>query len=139
MLLRKATAALAALALAVSIPSVLLASQAKPAGISGAWSGTLVFMKDGQVVDDDPVYFVLKHEGAAVTGTAGPNAERQFPIAKGKTATTSDGTTITFEVTAGTLVINFDLKFVNGELKGSAVGDKDGQKQTATVSLKPVK
>lgn len=139
MLLRTATAALAALVIAHSIPSAALASQAKPTGITGAWSGLLVVMKDGQVVDDDPIYLVLKHEGAVVTGTAGPNAERQFPIAKGKATTTSDGTTITFEVTAGTLVINFELKLVSGELKGSAVGDKDGEKQNATVSLQAVK
>ena len=96
-------------------------------------------MKDGQVVDDDPVYFVLKHEGAVLTGTAGPNAERQYPIAKGKATTTGEVTAISFEVAAGTLIITFDLKLGGGELKGTAAGDRDGEKQTATVSVKPVR
>ena len=93
-------------------------------------------MKDGQVVDDDPVYLVLKHEGAVLTGTAGPNAERQFPIAKGKAATSSAGTTITFEVTAGALVINFELKLVSGELKGSAVR-RQGRRKTDRHGFAP--
>jgi hypothetical protein len=139
MLLRKAMAAAAAFVLALSIPILVLASQAKPTSITGAWSGTINWLKDGKVVDDDPIHLLLKHDGAVMTGSAGPVAERQYPMTKGKAVTTKDGTAITFEVTAGELVINFNLKFANGELTGSAEGQKGAEKRTATIIVEPVR
>ena len=129
----------AALAIFVVASSAALGQTQAPVSVTGNWEGTLTFKKDGQTVDTDELYAVLKQEGAVVTGTAGPNAERQFPITKVKFATPKEGPTLSFEVTAGTLVIWFDLKLVDGVIKGTATGVRDGDKQTAEVELKRLK
>lgn len=49
------------------------------ADVSGKWAGTLT-RADGH---DGPAYMVLKQEGNTVTGSGGPNAERQYTITKG--------------------------------------------------------
>ena len=110
-----------------------------PASVTGTWEGTFSFFRDGQLVDTDPVSMVLKQDGATLTGTAGPNAGRQFPITKVKFKAAKEGTTMAFEVEAGSLVLWFDLKLENGIIKGLASGEKNGEKQTAQVELKPVK
>ena len=137
-MLKKLTAVFAAVFL---VSSVFLAEQA-PAPLTGNWDGTLTFMKDGKVADTDPAYLVLKQDGKTVTGTAGPNAERQFPLTKVKFDLAKDAkevTSLAFEVDAGSLVIWFDLKHVNGVLKGTATGERGGDKQVATVEFKLVK
>ena len=140
-MLRKTIAIAVALAVITPIASVgVMASQAKPASVAGNWEGTMTFTKDGAVVDTDEVFFTLKQDGSVVTGTAGPSAERQFPIAKVKSGTTKEGPTVAFEVNAGSLVIWFDLKLTEGNLKGTATGERTGEaKQTATVEAKLVK
>ena len=117
----------------------LLAQAPAPTSVTGSWEGTLSFFKDGQIVDTDPVYMVLKQDGGTLTGTAGPNAGRQFAISKVKFNAAKDVTTMQFEVDAGSLVIWFDLKLANGVIKGTASGDKNGETQTAQVELKSVR
>lgn len=116
----------------------LLAQAPASATVTGAWEGTLTFVKDGQVVDTDPVHMVLKQDGVTLTGTAGPNAGRQFPISKVKFNAAKEGAAMQFEVDAGSLVIWFDLKLANGVIKGTATGDKSGEKTTAQVELKRI-
>jgi hypothetical protein len=134
MLLRRFSAVSAA----VILMSAMAFAQA-PKSVAGSWDGTLSFIKDGQVMDTDPVHLILKQDGVTVTGSGGPNAERQFPISKVKYASAKDVTTLAFEVDATTVVIAFDLKLTDGMLKGTATGDRRGEKQTATVELKLVK
>ena len=140
-MLRRMTAVAVALVLVAPIASLgAFSGQAKAVSVVGNWEGTLTFMKDGVVADEDPIFFSLKQDGSTVTGTAGPSAERQFPIAKVKSATTKEGPTVGFEVTAGNLVIWFDLKLTEGKLTGTATGERAGEaKQTATVEAKLVK
>ena len=144
-MLRRLTAVAVALTLISPIASLgALASQTKAASVAGNWEGTMTFTKDGAVDDTDEVFFTLKQEGSVVSGTAGPSAERQFPIAKVKSATTKEGPTVAFEVNAGSLVIWFDLKLVEGKLKGTATGERTGErsgepKQTANVEAKLIK
>ena len=72
----------------------------------------------------------------AITGTAGPNVDQRFPIAKGKIATTKDGTVLTFELTSpGGMLMQFDMKLADGHLKGSAKAEMNGQKRTAAVDF----
>ena len=137
-MLRKMSAILTAAVLASS--TLLAQSQApasNPTSLTGTWVGTIWPMKDGQVVDDDPVCFVLKQEGNVVSGTAGPAPERQFPITKVKLGKEKDVTTLGFEVDANGLVIWFDLKLENGMLKGMGSAKREGgEPQTAKVELK---
>ena len=58
-----------------------LAAVALAADATGAWSGsfTLEGSDDGQTA-----YVVIKQAGAALTGTAGPSSDEQWPIEAGK-------------------------------------------------------
>lgn len=51
-------------------------------------------MTRGEETKDDSAYLVLKQTGNEITGTAGPNAERQMPIVKG----TATGDSLVLEV-----------------------------------------
>jgi hypothetical protein len=134
MVLRKIAAVLTAVVLA---SSAALAFQTASPNVTGTWSGTLTFAADGGKVES--AYMVLKQEGTTVSGSAGPNADRQYAIEKVKFVSTKEGTTLGFTVPAGSLVIVFDLKLVEGKLKGTAVGDREGDRRTADVELKTVK
>jgi hypothetical protein len=61
--------------------------------LTGTWTGPFIMTMDGQTRDDTAM-MVLKHKGAELTGTAGPNAEQQWPIVKGKV----DGASLEFDV-----------------------------------------
>jgi hypothetical protein len=81
------------------------------------------------------MHMVAKQTGADFTGTAGPSAERQWQIVKGKVATTKEGTTVTFDVASDGPVIHFELKLVEGRLKGGAKAEQDGRKLNAEIDL----
>ena len=98
--------------------------------LTGTWSGPFVMMVDGDSHDDFAT-MVLKQKGTELTGTAGPNAERQWPIMKGKV----DGASAEFDVQAEGPIIHFSLKLVDGHLKGDVMGDLEGKKLTGTVDL----
>jgi basic membrane lipoprotein Med (substrate-binding protein (PBP1-ABC) superfamily) len=109
---------------------------AKPAAaatIAGTWTGTF---KDMDANREETAMIVLKQDGDVVTGTAGPNADQQFAIAKGKVATTKDGMAVTFELSNGdSMVVLFDLKLIDGHLKGGATAERNGQKLNAQVDV----
>ena len=121
-----------ALLLAVS---TTFAFQAKTPDLTGTWTGTFTSISTTGQPDEDPAHLVLKQNGTELTGTGGPVESRQTPIAKGKVATVKEVTTATFEVTEGSAIIRFELRLVEGRLKGSAVADVDGRTRTATVDV----
>ena len=113
---------------------------------TGKWGGTFVIPIDGGAPQDDTVHMVVtKQATAELTGTIGPDADRQMPIAKSKIATVKeagkDVTKITFEVDtpgdAGT--VQFSLTLVAGHLKGSAKAENNGQKMTAVIDMERLK
>lgn len=112
--------------------SLVTAVQTRPPDLTGTWSGTFVI---AEPPDEDPAHFVLKQSGTGLTGTGGPTAERQRPIAKGKVTTTKEGTTATFDVAAEDTVMHFELALVDGRLKGTARAERDGRKMTAAVDV----
>ena len=68
--------------------------QAQKTDLTGKWAGTLTrTAPDGRTQSID-FLFDLTHKGKVLTGTAGPNPERQWPIEKGVV----DGTQVTFQV-----------------------------------------
>jgi len=120
MTVRKTVALVAALLVAVS---TLSAFQAKPADLTGIWTGTL-----DRSDASGPAYLDLKQKDAELTGSAGPNADRQSPIAHGKVATVEGVTSVTFDATQPSgAVMKFDLKLVEGRLKGKVTLEADGQ------------
>lgn len=99
--------------------------------VTGNWRGT--FTPEGR--DSGPALLVLKQEGDAVSGTAGPDDSERHPISKGKI----DKDTLTFEVETPGGVMKFSLKQKDDELSGDVTRERDGQQQTAKLAVKRAK
>ena len=129
MTVRKSVALVAALLVAVT---TLSAFQPKPADLTGVWTGTLNRSDGGS----SPAHLDLKQKDADLTGTAGPDADRQSAIAQGKVATANGATSVTFEATQPNgAVMKFDLKLVEGRLKGKVTMQRDGETRDGTLDV----
>ena len=118
-------------ALAIAATS-LSAFQAKPVDLTGLWTGTAT-PTSGQ---PGGAHMNLKQKGAEVTGTAGPDADRQAPLANGKVATVKGVTSVTFDVTQPSgVVLKFALRVVEGRLKGTATGEANGEKREMAIDV----
>jgi hypothetical protein len=84
------------------------------ADITGTWSGPME-MKKGEEIKADSAYLVLKQSDKEITGTVGPNAEKQLQITKG----TVDGDNVYLEaVVEGENKMVFRLKQEGNKLTG---------------------
>ena len=102
--------------------------------LAGKWSGSFdITNSDGEKKADTAYMDLSEHDGT-VAGTAGPNAEKQWALRKGKL----DGQKLTFEVVTddgGVLV--FDLTFDGESIQGKCDGTGNGgEKMSAKLSLK---
>ena len=98
----------------VILLTAVLALMASAADLSGTWNGTFkITMPNGQTTNDT-VHLVLKQDGARVTGTAGPSADQQRPIARG----TIEGARILFELPVPEGIFKFDLSLDGDHLRG---------------------
>jgi hypothetical protein len=104
------------------------------ADLSGKWSGSFDITSESGDTKADNAYMDLKETGGVVTGTAGPNAEQQWPLRSGKL----DGQKLTFEVrTDDGGVLVFELSFDGDTIRGSCTGTGNGgEKLSAKVNLK---
>jgi hypothetical protein len=104
------------------------------AELTGKWSGSFDVTNSQGDTKADTAFMDLKETAGVVTGTAGPNADKQWPLRRGKL----NGQKLTFEVATddgGILV--FDLTFDGDAIQGSCAGaGSDGEKLTAKVNLK---
>jgi hypothetical protein len=117
-------------AIAVLLFSVVL-SPAQTTSLTGKWTGTMTrTAPDGRTQTID-FMFDLTQKGKVLTGTAGPNAERQWAIAKGSV----DGENIKFQVQQpdGGPLRTFTLKLVKDRLQGEMLAERDGQSFTTKV------
>ena len=129
----KPVALAAALILAASTS---FAFQASAPDVTGTWTGTFTSTTPTGEPDEDPAHLVLKQSGTELTGTAGPRADRQMPVANGKVTTVKDVTTVTFDVTEPNgATIHFDLKLAGGRLKGNATAEMNGEKRNAVLDV----
>jgi hypothetical protein len=110
--------------LVLLLATVLMAAD----DLTGKWAGSFDITRDGESRKDQ-IYMVLKQSGTELTGTAGPNAERQMPIQKGKV----EGTKVTFEVQTDQPLIKFELTLADGHLKGEAKAEHEGSSMKAVV------
>jgi len=115
---------------------LLSAVAAGAAELTGAWSGAFDITNSDGETKADTAYMSLKESGGVVTGTAGPDAGKQWGIQKGKL----DGSKLTFEVhtpDGGVLVFNltFDGSTIQGDVKGTGNG---GEQMSAKTNLKRV-
>lgn len=100
------------------------------ADATGKWTGTLTPSQGDK--HGGPALLILKQDGTALTGTAGPNEGEQHSIQNGKI----ENGTLTFEVPQGEVVMKFELKLEGDEIKGDISRERNGQKQTAQLSVK---
>ena len=104
------------------------------AELTGKWSGSFDITNSSGDTKADTAYMDFKEHNGLVTGTAGPDVDRQWPLQKGKLA----GQALTFEVTTddgGLLVC--DLVFDGESIKGKCSGTgSNGEKMSAQLNLK---
>ena len=111
--------------------SSALSLSAWAAELTGTWTGDLVAQRDGEE-RKSTAHLVLKQEGSKITGTAGPNADEQHPILKGRI---EEGKLL-FEVEREGGVISFVLTQENDEIKGDITMQREGGTRTAKLSVK---
>ncbi len=100
--------------------------------VTGKWTGN---MRPNGQDGEHPVFLVLKQDGAALSGSGGPNEEQQNPFEGGKV----DGEDLTFAVAAGSGKFSFKLKVKGEEITGEVEYSRNGQTDTGKVSLKRAK
>ena len=103
------------------------------ADVTGKWSGSFEMTRDGESKSDTAL-LELKQTGNKITGTAGPNAEKQMPIRAGSI----DGNTIKIEVEqdGDDPIIYISLVVDGDHMTGDAKADSSEHKMTAKMDLK---
>ena len=117
----------------------VLSALALCADVTGKWSGTIQ-IKDAQGDQKtESAYLILKQEGAALSGSGGPNEEKQHPMRNGKV----EGSKLTFEIVVspeGDRVMKFALTVSGDQIDGDvSAPSKEGGPETAKLSVKRVK
>ena len=124
---------LAALAVALLTMVPAQAQTSKTTDLTGTWTGSMTrTAPDGRSQTID-FMFVLTQKGKVLTGTAGPNAERQWPLEKGGAV---DGDKVTFRVQQpdGGPMRTFTLNHVKDRLQGEMLAElANGQSFTTKV------
>jgi hypothetical protein len=116
--------------------AVLLAAtapaQTQTTPLTGKWTGTLTrTAPDGRTQSIDWMCS-LTQKGKVLTGTTGPNGERQWPIEKGAVAQEK----VTFQVQQPDGPLRtFTLKVIDGRLQGDMLAELKGQSFTAKVDV----
>jgi hypothetical protein len=129
---------LSILAAAVLVSSSGFAQQPAPPDLTGTWNGFLA--ESAGATAGDPATLILKQTGTELTGTGGPRPDRQWPIQKGgKVTTTKEGVSATFTVANDTLTLIFDLKLVEGRLKGTLKGESNGEQRSGIAQFERAK
>jgi hypothetical protein len=107
-------------------------AQSKPTSLTGKWTGTLTrTAPNGQTQAIDWMSD-LTQKGKVLTGTTGPNADRQWKLDKGAV----EGTKVTFSVQQPDGPMRtFTLTLVKDRLQGEMLAELNGQSFTAKVDL----
>ena len=113
---------------ALLVIAVLTSLYAFAADFSGKWTSDGSDSVGG-------IFVVLRQDGTHLSGSAGPNASRQFPILSGSVK----GDHLSFEVKMGGGTIRFDLVSARAELKGTSyLSEDDGHTDSMDVVLKRI-
>ena len=104
--------------------------------LTGKWVGTMTrTAPDGRTQSID-FEFSLTQKGKTLTGTVGPNADRQWPIEKG----TVSGSKASFQVQQPEGPLRtFTLALVEGRLQGDMLAELNGQSFVAKVDAERAK
>jgi len=113
------------------VPALSAQTAKKTTDLSGTWTGTMTRTAPDGRSQTIGFMFELKQSGKALTGTAGPNAERQWAIEKGGAV---DGSKVTFRVQQPEGPMRtFTLQLVKDRLQGEMLAELNGQSFTTTV------
>jgi hypothetical protein len=112
--------------------------------LTGKWGGSFITSMNGGTPKDDVAHMVLKQTGKELSGSAGPNADMQWPIVKGAITVAGtapkETTKVSFDVQmAEGPVLHFDLDLVDGHLKGNAKAEMNGMTMSAVVDVTRLK
>jgi hypothetical protein len=117
--------------IALTILVLALAMTAMAADATGDWSGS--FTPEG--MDTGTAYLKLKQSGATLTGSAGPDANQQWPITNGKV----DGKTLTGVTTSPEgVAYRFTLTLDGDHITGSVEVAAGGQTMKGKLDVKRV-
>jgi hypothetical protein len=112
--------------------AVAVAAIAMAADVTGKWTGS--FTPDNGEVH--PALLVLKQDGAAITGTAGPDESQQFPIQTGKI----DGNKVILEISPSEgALYHLELVLDGDHLKGDLTAKREDETMTAKLDVSRVK
>ncbi len=101
--------------------------------VAGKWSGTFKASGGDHGI---PQIVILKLDGNKLTGSAGPDAEEQYPIENGRI----EGDRVRFELTSGEWRFSYDLRRAGeDEMKGNLELTSINNRRTAVVSLSRVR
>lgn len=119
-------------ALVCSILVVAAALTAAAADVTGKWTGSFTPENGG----DQSALLVLKQNGTAITGTAGPDEDRQWPIRVGKV----EGNKVTVEVQADNgAIYRCEMTLDGDHMKGDLTATQGDQTMKAKLELSRVK
>jgi len=115
------------------LAAVALATLVFAADLTGQWTGSFDMTAPDGSTNPSTAYLDLKVSGGTVTGTAGPDENKQHPISNGKL----EGKKLTFDlVPENGPTLKFDLVYDGETIKGTATGEHDGQKMSAKLDVK---
>ena len=107
--------------------------QAQKTNVTGKWTGTLTMTAPDGRTQSIAFIFNLIQKGKVLTGTAGPNAERQWPIEKGEV----NGDKVTFQVQQpdGGPLRKSTLTLVKDRLQGDMALERGEQRAVVKVDM----
>jgi hypothetical protein len=112
--------------------AVAVAAIAMAADVTGKWTGSFT-PENGEA---HTALLVLKQDGAAITGTAGPDESQQFPIQTGKI----DGNKVVLEISPSEgAVYHMELVLDGDHLKGDMTAKRDDGTMTAKLDVSRAK
>jgi hypothetical protein len=108
----------------------MVPAQAQTKTLTGKWDGTFTRTAPDGRTQSIPFLFSLTQKDKVLTGTVGPDADRQWTIEKGVV----DGGKVTFQVQQPDGPLRkFTLALVEDRLRGEMLAELNGQSFTAKV------
>jgi hypothetical protein len=130
----KTLAAVAALLLTIAPAHAQTTKQTT--NLTGKWTGTMTRTAPDGGSQTIGFMFDLTQKGKVLTGTVGPDAERQWAIDKGAV----DGSKVTFQVQQPNGPLRtFTLNLVKDRLQGEMLAELNGQSFTTKVDAERAK
>ena len=114
----------------------MTSASAQTTNVTGKWTGSMT--RTGPDGQSQTIAWMmdLTQKGKALTGTSGPNAERQWAIEKGEV----NGADVTYRVQQPNGPMRtFTLKLVKDHLQGEMLAELNGQSFTTKVDVERAK